>query len=177
MMHKRVYQIISTCFILLYTINGNAQACLLVDRIDDFAGNAPDENNYWRDTDSGINFYGINSNETDSVLFDFIFKPYDWTCGSKLWVLLEDEETGKIQFDSTYTREDLKYLYLTKYQKYSDHLIIRLNFTNHQGLVFDVNRPSQFFRLKIEAIDNKGKSTLLYGKNGHKIFTFKKQSK
>jgi hypothetical protein len=176
-MCKRAYQIISTCVILLYTINCNAQACLLVDRIDDFAGDVLGENNFWRDPDSGNNFYGINSNETDSVLFDFIFKPYDWSCGSKLWVLLEDEETGKIEFDSTYTREDLKYLYLTKYQKYSDHLIIRLNFTNHQGLVFDVNRPSQFFRLKIEAIDKQGKSTLLYGKKDDKIFIFNNQSK
>jgi hypothetical protein len=149
----------------------------LIDRIDDFAGDKSQNGNFWRDPDSGSNYFGINPNQSDGELYDFIFKPYDWSCGSKLRVYLEDEETNKIAFDSTYSREELKYLYLTKYQKYDDHLIIRLNFANHQHLVFDENRASQFFRLKVDAIDAKGKSTQIYGsKKDDKIIVFNNKS-
>jgi hypothetical protein len=172
-MRTHIYQIFATAILSFCSFNSNAQVCLLIDRIDDFAGDKSQNKNFWRDLDSGPNYFGINPNTSDSELYDFIFRPYDWSCGSKLRVYLEDEETNKIAFDSTYSREELKYLYLTKYQKYADHLIIRLNFVNHPLLIFDENRASQYFRLKIYAIDSIGRSTEIYGnKKSDKIFVF-----
>ena len=133
------------------------------------------EGNFYDLSGTSPNYWGVFANQTDTSLYDFIFKPYDWSCGSKLRVQLEDTKTGKIEYDSTYLRDDLRYLYLTKYTKYPEHLIIRLNLENHTNLL-----PSEsmtpFFKLKILAIDNNGKSTLVYGKGYDKLFMFNNET-
>jgi hypothetical protein len=163
------------CSLLIFIYGStHAQNCLLIDCVDSFMASNTDIGNnkaFYKLEENGPQFYGIFANKTDTLVYDFIFKPYDGSCGSKLRIWLEESLSGKIMYDSTYTMGELKYLYLTKYAGYSNHLIIRLNLENHQT-VFSGDPDVLFFNLKIEAIDNKGISTLMYGKKGDKIFVF-----
>jgi hypothetical protein len=163
------------CSILILIYGStDAQNCLLIDCVDTFTASSTDigsDKTFYKLEESGPQYYGIFANKTDTLVYDFIFKPYDGSCGSKLRVWLEESLSGRIMYDSTYTIGELKYLYLTKYAEYSNHLIIRLNLENHPT-VFLGDPDVLFFKLKIEAIDNKGIPTLMYGKKGDKIFVF-----
>jgi hypothetical protein len=164
-----LYTILVLCFCLALSETSSAQNCLLIDCMDALIDSR--DETYYKLKANGPQFYGVFANKTDTLVYDFVFKPYDGSCGTKLKVMLEETASGKIMFDSAYAVEDLKYLYLSKYAGYSDHLIIRLNLENHPSVYLN-NPDVLFFKLKIEAIDDRGKSTLIYGKKGDKIFIF-----